>query len=433
MESLWQKNIKMPAFNKLKGDKKADVLIIGGGLAGLLTAYFLKQSGTECILVEKGRICNSTTAGTTAKITFQHGLIYHKLLKRSGIETAQGYLQANKKAFDEYARMCKNINCDYEIKDNFVSSLDDMKALEDELAAVYKIGYPAQFCKTLPLPFQTAGAVKFPDQAQFHPLRFAAAIAENIPVYENTWVRKLQGNKAVTDSGTITANHIIVTTHFPFINTHGSYFLKLYQHRSYVLALEDAQQVEGMYVSDSKTGLSFRNYKNFLLLGGGAHRTGKQGGNWEELRRFANEYYPRSREYCFWAAQDCMSLDEMPYIGQYSAGTEQIYTASGFNKWGMTGTMLSALLLRDKLLGKTNDFMEMFSPSRRILKPQLFINGWEAVKNLLTISRKRCPHLGCTLKWNSAEHSWDCPCHGSRFDENGGLLNNPANGDLKTE
>ena len=431
MESIWQKNIKMPSFPQLKGDKKADVLIIGGGMAGLLTAYYLRQSGVDCILVEKERICHGTTAGTTAKITFQHGLIYHKLLKKGGTEMAQSYLQANRIAFDEYGGLCSNIDCDYERKDNFVYSLDDGKALENEMNALEKIGYRAQLCRTLPLPFPTVGGVKFPGQAQFHPLKFAAAIAENLPVYENTWVRELKGDRAVTDTGTITAEQIVVTTHFPFINTHGSYFLKLYQHRSYVLALKNAQDVNGMYVSDSKTGLSFRNYKDFMLLGGGAHRTGKRSGNREQLRSFANRYYPDSREYCCWAAQDCMSLDEVPYIGKYSSRTSQLYTATGFNKWGMTGTMLSALLLRDRILGKTNDFSETFSPSRSILKPQLFVNGLEAVKNLLTISNKRCPHLGCALKWNRAEHSWDCACHGSRFDEDGKLLNNPANGDLK--
>lgn len=126
-----------------------------------------------------------------------------------------------------------------------------------------------------------------------------------------------------------------------------------------------------------------------------------------------------------------MSLDNIPYIGQYSKRTNNLYIASGFNKWGMTGAMLSAIILSDMITEKQNDFANIFSPSRSILKPQLFINAFEATKNLLTISEKRCPHLGCALKWNSAEHSWDCPCHGSRFTENGKLLNNPANSDLK--
>ena len=186
-----------------------------------------------------------------------------------------------------------------------------------------------------------------------------------------------------------------------------------------------------MYVDECKTGYSFRNYNNLLLLGWGGHRTGKNGGNWNELRRFKEKYYPDSTEKYFWAAQDCISLNSIPYIGRYSKNTPNLYTASGFNKWGMTGAMLSAMLLSDMVCGISSEFEEVFSPSRNIIKPQLFINGFEATKNLITPTKKRCPHLGCALKWNPDEHSWDCACHGSRFSENGKVLDNPANGDLR--
>lgn len=222
-----------------------------------------------------------------------------------------------------------------------------------------------------------------------------------------------------------------MATHFPFINKHGSYFLKLYQHRSYVIALKNAQNIDGMYVDENRKGMSFRNYGKMLLLGGGGHRTGKQGGNWCELRAFAKTVYPKAREECFWAAQDCISLDGVPYIGQYSKRTPNFYVVGGFNKWGMTSAMVSAMILSDLVLGKQNDFAEVFNPSRNILKPQLFLNGFEATKNLLTVSEHRCPHLGCALKWNRVENSWDCPCHGSRFSENGEVIDNPANGTFK--
>ena len=191
--------------------------------------------------------------------------------------------------------------------------------------------------------------------------------------------------------------------------------------------MKNAQNVSGMYVDGKKTGLSFRNYGNFLLLGGGSHRTGKQGGNWAELREFAKNNYPDAKEVTSWAAQDCMSLDEIPYIGNYSKNTPDLYVATGFNKWGMTSSMVSAMILSDMIQGKKNDYAEVFNPSRSILKPQLFINGFESAINLLTPTTKRCPHLGCALKWNKAEHSWDCPCHGSRFTEDGKVLDNPTN------
>lgn len=429
MESIWQKGVQLPAFPKLKGDISTDVLIIGGGITGVLTAYFLKQSGVDCVLAEKRKICQGTTGHTTAKITYQHGLIYHKLLRSAGAETAQKYLHANRLAFEKYAQLCKNIECDYEIRDNYVYSVSDRKKLWQEMSALEKIGCKAELSENLILPFATAGAVKVQNQAQFNPLKFIASVAQGLPVYENTFVKEMRGNTAVTDCGSVAAKAVIVATHFPFINKHGSYFLKLYQHRSYVLALENAQNVGGMYVDENKTGLSLRNYGEFLLLGGGGHRTGKKGGSWTELRRCAKLYYPQSSERCHWAAQDCMSLDDMPYIGQYSSRTSRLLTATGFNKWGMTGAMLSAILLSDTVQGRANEFADIFSPSRSILKPQLIVNGFEALTNLLSFTGRRCPHLGCALHWNSAEHSWDCACHGSRFDENGRVLDNPANGE----
>ena len=431
MKSIWRDTIQLPHFPQLKKDIRTDVLIIGGGMAGLLTAYLLHQKGVYYVLVEKDRICSGTTGNTTAKITFQHGLNYHKIVKGCGIEAAQQYLSANKRAFEMYVELCAGIDCDYEIKDNYVYSRDNRKLLEDEMDALHRIGCEADFCENPNIPLKSVGAVKFPRQAQFHPLKFISGIAKGLNIYEGAFVREMIGNTAVTDHGTISADRVIVTTHFPFINKHGSYFLKLYQHRSYVIALEGAQDVNGMYVDECRTGMSFRNYGDLLLLGGGGHRTGHTGGNWDELRDFAGKAYPRASEKYHWAAQDCMSLDDIPYIGRYSKSTGGLYVASGFNKWGMTGAMTAAMLLSDRILGRQNDCAEVFDPSRSILKPQLLVNGFEATKNLLTVSERRCPHLGCALKWNSAEHSWDCPCHGSRFDEHGQVLDNPANGNLK--
>ena len=329
-----------------------------------------------------------------------------------------------------YSQLCQNIECDYEVKDNFVYSQNDRKKLENEMTALQKIGVKAELCSSVALPVQTVGAVKFPNQAQFNPLKFISSIVRGLNIYENTSVIEMLDNTAVTGYGKIYANKVVSATHFPFINKHGSYFLKLYQHRSYVIALKNAQEVGGMYVDEQKTGLSFRNYGELLLLGGGGHRTGKYGGNWNELRAFAKRVYPDSDEKYFWAAQDCMSLDGIPYIGKYSKNTPDFYVESGFNKWGMTGAMVSAMIISDMLLGRKNEFAEVFNPSRSILKPQLVINGFETTKNLLTISKKRCPHLGCALKWNNDEKSWDCPCHGSRFSESGELLDNPANRNL---
>lgn len=429
MRSLWHKTTTPPCFPSLKNDIRTDVLIIGGGIAGVLTAYFLHKQGVPYVLVEKDRIGSGTTGNTTAKITFQHGLIYHRILK-SGTEKARMYMQANRKAFDEYAALCKNMDCGYERRDNYVYSIDNPLKIEAEMDALSKIGYDARFCEQLPLPVQTVGAVCFPAQAQFHPLEFLYAIAKDLHIYEHTFVQALDGTTAFTACGRICADRVIVATHFPFLNLHGSYFLKLYQHRSYVIALQDAPDVGGMYVDECRTGLSFRNYRNLLLLGGEGHRTGKSREGWNGLRRFAAKHYPGGKEICCWAAQDCISLDGIPYVGPYSKHTPGLYVAGGFNKWGMTGAMLSAMLLSDMVCGKANEYAELFSPSRNMIKPQLFLNGLESAKNLLSLSKKRCPHLGCALKWNPIEHTWDCACHGSRFSEQGKILDNPANREL---
>ena len=431
MNSLWENIPKYSRFESLNQDLKTDVLIIGGGITGILCAYLLHQAGVPYALVEAETVCSGITKNTTAKITSQHGLIYSKLIRRLGAERAKQYLQANEAALEQYRKVCGGIDCDFEKKDAYVYSLDSRKKIEKEAEALVQLGFPASFSDSLPLPFPVAGAVKFPNQAQFNPLKFVFSITEGLHIYEHTKVNELAGTTAFTRKGKIKAKKIIIATHFPFINKHGCYFLKMYQHRSYVLALENAQDTGGMYIDAAQKGLSFRNSGDLLLLGGGSHRTGKKGGNWQELRAFARRYYPASAERYHWATQDCMTLDGAPYIGPYSAGTQDLFVATGFNKWGMTSSMAAAMLLCDMVRGKQNPFAEVFSPSRSILRPQLAINGLEAAVNLLTPAKKRCPHLGCALKWNPYERTWDCPCHGSRFTKNGRLIDNPATGNLK--
>lgn len=433
-KSVWSHSSPLPGFPCLDTDIRTEVLVIGGGIAGILCAFLLEKAGIDYVLAEAETICSGVTKNTTAKITSQHGLIYHKLIKQFGAEKAAMYLHANQEAVKKYEELCKEIDCDYEKQNSFVYSRTDPQIIHEELAALNQLNFsaytPVESGISLPLPFPVAGAVRFEKQAQFNPLAFLSAISKNLNIYEHTMVQELVGCKAKTPQGNITADQIIVATHFPFLNKHGSYFLKMYQHRSYVIALEHAQDVKGMYVDEAKTGLSFRNYHNLLLLGGGSHRTGKPGGNWDELRQFAAQHYPEARERFCWSTQDCMTLDDVPYIGHYSKNTPNLYVAAGFNKWGMTSSMVSAMLLTDMVTGKENPDAAVFSPSRSILRPQLAINALESTKNLLTISSPRCPHMGCALKWNEAERSWDCPCHGSRFEEDGELIDNPATGGL---
>lgn len=432
MESLWEQTAKRPGFPVLDEDKNTDVLIIGGGLAGILCAWQLHRAGVPYVLAEAETVGGGITKNTTAKITSQHGLIYDKLISTFGIARAKQYLAANEAALQSYRALCREFDCDFVEKTAYTYSPDNRRKIERELTALQKLGFPAEFADELPLPFPVAGAVRFMHQAQFHPLKFVYGIAKDLHIYEHTRVQELAGTTAVTNHGRIRAKKIIVTTHFPFLNKHGSYFLKLYQQRSYVIALKHAPDVDGMYLDEAPNGLSFRNYNGYLLIGGGGHRTGKQGGGWRPLQEFARQHYPQAEEVSRWAAQDCMSLDGVPYIGPYSAAVKDLYVATGFNKWGMTSSMAAAMILSDLVQGKENPYAEVFSPSRSILHPQLAVNGFETVVSLLTPTAKRCPHLGCALQWNPEEHTWDCPCHGSRFTASGKLIDNPATGDLKS-
>ncbi len=428
-KSIWHNGADLPEFESVNKDLKTDVLIIGGGLCGILCAHILKSAGIDYILVEGNRIASGITKNTTAKITSLHGLIYAKLLRNLGKEKAQMYLAANQNALFEYERLCQNISCDFEKKDAYTYSLYDRTKIEDEVRAAVNLGAEADFAEKLELPFETAGAIRFRNQAQFNPLKFISEIAKGLNIYENTLIREIAPTYADTGNGRIKAKKIIVATHFPFINKHGGYFLKLYQHRSYVSAFENAPVLDGMYVDEDISGLSFSSHKSLLMISGASHRTGKKGRAWGELNSFAKKHYPDAALKYEWATQDCMSLDSIPYIGRYSKNTPNMYVASGFNKWGMTSSMAAALILSDMVQDKKSDYAEVFSPNRSMLKPQLVINGLESTVNLLTPTSKRCPHLGCALKWNKAEHSWDCPCHGSRFEKNGALIDNPSTGD----
>ncbi len=431
MESIWNKDIARPAFKPLNRNIKTDVLIIGGGMAGILCAYKLNQAGVDCVIAEAGVICGGVSQNTTAKITCQHGAIYDKMIRRFGIETARSYVCAQKKAFNDYSELCKEIDCDFKNADSYVFSLNDMYKMQNEADALNDIGCDADFRTKIPLNFKIAGAVRIKNQAEFNPLKFAYAIAKDLNVFEHTRVLNLLPDGAVTNNGRINAKRIIVATHFPITDKHGFYFLKMYQHRSYVLALKNTSDVNGMYVEDNECGLSFRNYKDLLLLGGGGHRVGKKGGGWQALRSFAAKHYPKAQEIAHFATQDCKTLDDIPYIGKYSKNTPNLYVATGFNKWGMTNSMCAADVLVDLILEKHNEYAYVFSPSRTIMRKQLFINAGESVLGFLTPTTPRCTHLGCALKYNRQEHTWDCSCHGSRFTKDGKVINNPAKKDLK--
>ena len=368
MKSVWSESYKFRKREALNKDIKTDVLVIGAGIAGILTAYMLKQKGRDVVLIDAAEIASGNTKNTTAKITSQHDLIYSKLISEFGEEKARQYAKANELAIKKYKEIIeyKRIECDFEEKPAYVYSLNEVDVLKEEVEAAKNLGIDAEFVQEANLPFKINGAVKFNNQAQFNPLKFLKGISNELVIYENTRALEIKENLVVTSGGNITANNIVVATHYPIMNAPGYYFMKMHQERSYVLALENTSEIDGMYIDLNKEGYSFRTYNNLLLLGGISHRTGEneEGGSYDELRKVAKRLYPKAKEKYYWSAQDCMTIDGIPYIGRYSSETPNIYVATGFNKWGMTSSMVSAMIISDMILEKENDFSEIFSPRR---------------------------------------------------------------------
>lgn len=415
---------------KLSGEVRCDVLVIGAGMAGLLCAYELGKGGADCIVCEAECAGGGVSGSTTGKITAQHGLCYGSLSENLGTEAARAYLYSNLEAVERFRGVCRETGAMWEDTMSCVYSEKSRQKLEDEHLALKQLGYDAPIHEKLPLPFPTFGGVCFQNQGQTDAPELMEKLAAALTVYEHTPVRKVSPGVAFTDSAVIRADSIIVATHFPFIIRYGLYFLKIYQERSWFIAAEGCEDIGGMYIGEGG-GLSLRNMGNILYAGGSSARTGEKTEAWKPCERFISRYYPNSKIRYKWATQDCITLDGMPYIGRYSTAAPGIYVATGFNKWGMTGSMLSAMILSDMVQGKKNEYEKLYSPHRSILHRRAASNLGQTLSGLLNFRRPRCPHMGCALRWNPHENSWDCPCHGSRFDADGELIIGPAQKDMK--
>lgn len=431
MESIWLTMPTQVRYPMLKKNKRTQVLVIGGGMTGVLCARKLQEAGKNVILLEAERVGCGITARTTAVITAQHDFLYQDMIKRFDEDTARAYLHANLDAVKKFRKLSKKIPCDFEDKPSVQFTTSDPKRLKIEAETVNRLGFHARFFDDISFPTEAVAAVEYPGMAQFHPLKFLFGAAENLEIYENSRVLQLEDTTAQLENATVHAEQVVVATHFPFINRRGLYFMKLYQNRSYVLALENAPNLDVTMAELDGQGIYFRRYGELLLVGGGDHRTGKKGGGFSFLRDYVQTHFPRARERYAWANQDCMSLDGLPYVGAYSPNMPGVYVATGFNAWGMTNSMVAADVITDLICGRENPLAKVLRPERSILRRQLLCNIGETVADFAIPTVKRCPHLGCALRWNPQEHSWDCPCHGSRFDENGRLLDDPAQKDAE--
>ena len=455
--SLSDKENRKPARKELQDEISVDIAVIGAGMAGILTAYLLQEQGLSVAVLELREAGSGMTKNTSAKITSQHGLIYHKLIADKGEEYARKYGEANEQAVRMYQELVDRlkIECDFERRPNYIYSRKNEESIRQEVKAAKKLGLPAQYIAETSLPFPVRAAVRFENQAQFHPLRFLDGVAEKLTVYEHTGVTELYDNGVlVTERGRVNAKSVIIATHYPFINIPGFYFLKLHQERSYLSAVGHCDslkygRLDGMYLDAEPQGFSLRNYKDYLIFGCGNHRTGKYKpeDEYTRLRRELRHWYPEGGIQYIWSNQDCMTPDAVPYIGKYSARTPKFYVAAGFNQWGMTGSMVSAILIRDLIIGKKNRYQMVFHPRRLMLSGSTKLLKDAGVNTIGLLSEymklphdklkdigigkagvinqdgqrigvyreseekyyfisTKCPHLGCSLEWNQNELTW---------------------------
>ncbi|GGG13502.1 FAD-dependent oxidoreductase [Paenibacillus abyssi] len=494
-KSHWLASASLPDFPKLSDDIKVDVAIIGAGITGITTAYLLSKQGIKVALIEAGQILNGTTGHTTAKITAQHDLIYDELMAHFGIEQAQHYYQANVEALQFIRNEIEThqIDCDFHMEDAYVYTNADksIQKITNEYKAYETLGIPGAYVDRTPLPFQTKAAVVMKGQARFNPVAYLFHLVLQIikregRIYEHTTavdITKNQRFSVITNGGyVITCSRVVMGSHFPFYEGGGLYFTRMHTERSYVLGVKTNKAFPGgMYLSADEPKRSLRatsiDGENMLLIGGESHKTG-QGictiKHYEALKRFGEEHFGLKEIRYRWSAQDLITLDKLPYIGQSTSGTPNIYIATGYKKWGMTTGTAAALLLEKLITGADSPYQELFNPSRKFhadpglktfivqnanvakhyitgklgmtyKKPEelkddegavVKVNGKRAgayrdQQGQLHIVDTTCTHMGCEVEWNDGERTWDCPCHGSRFSFDGEVLEGPAAKPLK--
>jgi glycine/D-amino acid oxidase-like deaminating enzyme len=387
MRSIWT-DVIIPERPRLTSDIETDVAVIGGGMAGILIAYQLARRGIDVAVLEAERVGSGQTAGTTAKITSQHGHVYARLIAQCGRERAEQYARANQAAIGEFERIIEgeNIACDFERRPAFLYSQRDPAPLEAELLAAKSLSLPVSQVPPAGLPFPSAGAVMFSDQAQFHPLKFLKAVSAKLTVYEHSRVERVEPDVLHAAGHVVRARHIVFASHYPFVNKPGYYFARIHQERSCVLALSGAPELPGMYISVGEGSHSLRMHGETLLLGGENYRSGENiPGRYDALLEAASRLFPGAREVARWSAQDAITLDGVPFIGRYARSRPSWHVATGFMKWGMTTSMAAAMILADDIAGRRNRNAAVFRPQRfsKAELPQLSRDGAQAVKGVV--------------------------------------------------
>jgi glycine/D-amino acid oxidase-like deaminating enzyme/nitrite reductase/ring-hydroxylating ferredoxin subunit len=484
--SYWMESAPETDFPAYRPDGRlVDVAVVGGGITGLTIALFLIRAGASVAVLEAARVASGVTGSTTAKVTSLHGLTYADLERSFGADGARAYAEANETALAEMARLVNElgIDCSFERLPAFTYTEKPsiVGRIESEVAAAARAGLAATFTTEVDLPYPVAGAIRVEDQAQFHPRRYClglakAIVAEGGAVYEQTRVLDVDEGETCqvrTGTGDLAAGLVVQATLLPVLDPAG-FFARAHPERSYALAVElDGPAPRGMYLSADQPTRSIRPIEERLaLIGGEGHKVGQDPDTqrrYAALEAFARERFPAVAVRHSWSAQDYMPADGVPYIGRLTPRSTRRLVATGFKKWGLTHATVAAMILRDHITGVQNPWAWLYDSTR--IKPKaaasnLVSENLDVAKRFVgdrlsslrpapaeslapgeagmrtvdgrkvaayrddagrlhTVSG-RCTHLGCLVTWNTAERSWDCPCHGSRFDIDGGVIQGPA-------
>ena len=486
--SLWLDTTTDAGFPRLDRPLTVDVAVLGGGIVGISTALLLKRAGMTVAVVEADRVGAGVTGNTTAKLSSLHGLTYASLSSSFGDDGARAYGEANQAGIEKIANWVEDegIDCDFRRKPNYTyaTAREALGDIEKEVEAAQRAGLPASYTEQTDLPYPVAGAIRFDDQAEFHPRRFLLALAALIPgdgshVFEHTRATGVSEGtpcRVETTGPPLTAANVVVATHFPMLDR-GLYFARIHPERSYALGVRVAGDApQGMYISAEAPTRSIRSHPvsdgEILIVGGEGHKTGQGGDTLERYRaleRFAREHWEVESVEYQWASQDNESIDQVPYIGKLAPMSRRIYTATAFKKWGLAQGVAAGMILEDLILGRKNPWADLYDPGR--MKP--LASAKDLVKENANVAKRfvgdrltkrggrdaaelargegdiaqldgervaayrdddgvlhavstLCTHLGCQVNWNSGDRSWDCPCHGSRFDPDGEILAGPA-------
>ncbi len=490
-ESYWVASEPGPDFLPQAEDVAVDVAVVGGGIVGIVAATLLQEAGKTVALIDGRRLLYGATGHTTAKLTSSHSVIYSHLVKSFGLEGARIYGEANEAGLNWVAQRAERdaIECGFDRRPNFVyteeeSHVDELKQEAENARAA---GLPASFVTECDLPYAVRGAVRFENQGQFHPRRFLLHLAERLAVdgghvFEHTKAVGLDedhGCVLTTEHGRIEADAIVVATHLPVFDK-GLFFAKAHPYNSYAVAgrVESERAPHGMYISHGGSTKSIRSIPTedgrLLLVGGNGHHVGTESGTeapYSDLEEMGRRFWGVEDFPYRWSTHDYVSVDKVPFIGRFTRATDRVQVATGFGKWGMAAGVAAAIIMSDRILGRENPWASLFDAKRVHLsqaRSSLVENakvGWHffgdrlpggdsfedldpeegtvASSGIHKVAAYRddtgrlhkmsavCAHLGCIVRWNSADKTFDCPCHGSRYDGHGRVLDGPAIEDLK--